>query len=266
MLAWPYPVYEVHTKSTSIFNSPSNMSTNTDPPPPYQAQDPTANTTISHQSAKPTVYHVRRSFAGDYKFLQDDRIPAFYVETQSVRTPDLIVHRGASDLGKTVAHCKYSDLGSHYDVGMFRDPNDKRSLVWAKMTSDCRFTAIVPAPGMTVASLPNGYAQRPFIWKRTSSLKLVDEETGLVAAEAYEKFASTKCCVLEIRVSYGDGFTNVVVTTFLAIYEKQWRDAKHHSGGFTRHHPGRAHAGAMHGAIAGSIAGSIAGGGGGGGC
>lgn len=215
------------------------MSTNNDDsPPPYQAQDPMAMihpmaTTVSlettattptptptpGQEAKSTFYHIHRLRLGDYEIYRDDTIyTAFYVETRRVRQPDLIVHRG-NDTGQEVARCRYPESGRHYEIGTFRDPNNKWSLVWHTMTLDCRFAAKVPVSGMT------GSATRHFIWKRASNLMLLDEETGLVAAVAHDiTFASKKCGVLEIRAPYGHGFNPLVLITFLAMYEKQRRD------------------------------------------
>jgi hypothetical protein len=199
------------------------MSTENDPPPPYSTEDPVATTATPGPRVSSKFYHVYRSYFGNYKVVLDNKIPAFYVETRSIRTPNLIIHRGNyGDIPREVAHCKYPEYSNNYDIGLFRKPNDKSSIVWTKMTSDWRFPAIVPVQDMQGSSTPSVRAKRLFIWKRIPSLTLVDEETGQAAAMVHEiGFASKKCCVLEIRMPYGDGFDLQVVTTTITMYQKQ---------------------------------------------
>jgi len=120
------------------------------------------------------------------------------------------------------------------------------------MTSDLRFEAIVPVLGMTGVSTASVSVRRSFIWKRTPSLTLVDEETGLTTAIVHEiGFASRKCCMLEIRVPYGDTFNLLVVATTIAMYERQRKEYSKHSGSSTTHHAAGVHVTAFSGALAG---------------
>jgi hypothetical protein len=228
------------------------MITDNDPPPPYQTEDPLAATATLSQRVSSILYHIYRSHFGNYKIDLDDKTPAFYVQTRSLRTPNLIIHRGSGDIDWEVAHCKYPELANYYNIGIFRNPNDRPSLVWTKMTSDLRFEAIVPVLGMTGVSTASVSVRRSFIWKRTPSLTLVDEETGLTTAIVHEiGFASRKCCMLEIRVPYGDTFNLLVVATTIAMYERQRKEYSKHSGSSTTHHAAGVHVTAFSGALAG---------------
>jgi hypothetical protein len=90
-----------------------------------------------------------------------------------------------------------------------------------------RFTALVYFPPQASGSLSNASGPRLFIWKRTSRLVLVDEETDTVAAIVHDvTTASTKCGTLQILVPFGDNFNLTALTTFLTICEKLQMDSK----------------------------------------
>jgi hypothetical protein len=64
-----------------------------------------------------------------------------------------------------------------------------------------RFTALVYFPPQASASLSNASGPRLFIWKPTSRLILVNEETDTVAAIVHDvTTASTKCGTLILSV------------------------------------------------------------------
>ena len=226
------------------------MSTDNDPPPPYSTRDPLV-TVPPCQVASPTFYHIFRSHFGNYKVDHANKKPAFYIATRSLRKPNLIVHLGDGEIDKVVAHCEYPELGTIYKIGLFATLNDKSSITWTKMTSDWRFEAVVRVPDITRMSATVS-AKRTFLWKRTPNLTLVDEETGLEAAVVHMVgFSSRKCYVLEIRERYGAAFDLLVVTSTIAIYEKERKASSEQQIRIT----GRGPAGAQTAAISGAFSG-----------
>ncbi|KIM96816.1 hypothetical protein OIDMADRAFT_20652 [Oidiodendron maius Zn] len=226
------------------------MSTDNDPPPPYSTRDPLATAPPS-QAASPIFYHIFRSHFGNYKVDQDDKRPAFYIATRSLRKPNLIVHRGNGEIDKVVAHCVYPELGTIYKIGLFATQNDKSSIAWTKMTSDWRFEAVVRVPDITRMSATVS-AKRIFLWKRTPNLTLVDEETGLETAVVHVAgISSRKCCVLEIRERYGAAFDLLVVTSTIAIYEKERKSSSEQPIRITGRGPAGAQTAGFSGAFSG---------------
>lgn len=165
-----------------------------------------------------------------------------------------------------MANCKFPEFGIYYEINLFREANNKSSLVQTKMTLDGRFTTTVPVPDTTTIS-----AQRPFMWKHTSTLILIDRDRSQTAAVLHGMaFGLTKCFVLETQVPYGNGFEVLVVTSAIAIYENQRREYGEYSRPSTTRHSlrtlrtgARAAAASQAGfavLIGGSIGGSIGGG------
>jgi hypothetical protein len=235
-----------------------NMNAASDPPPPYQAQDPVPSIAPPVQRVQSTFYHVYRSYFGDYKVLLDDKTPSFYIKIRKLRTPDLIVHRGSGDYDREVANCKFPEFSNLYEMNLFREANNKSSIVQAKMTLDGHFTATVPVTDITGATIN---AQRLFTWKHTSGLMLIDEETSQTAAVVHSMaFGLTKCFVLETQVPYGDGFQVLLVASAMVIYENLRREYSKPSA--ARHGPrtGARAAAASQAGFVGLVGGSIGGG------
>ena len=173
------------------------------------------------------------------------------------------MQRGNGDLDLEVANCKFPEFGKHFDINVLRKANNKASPLQTVMTLNGRFTATVPVQDTTGATIR---VQRPFVWKHTSNLMLIDEETGQTAAVFHGlAYGLKKCCVLEIQQSYGYGWELLIVTSAMTIYEKQRREYSSPSG--TRLAPtrgARAAAAAQAGfsaSAAGSIGGAMGGGG-----
>ena len=228
------------------------------PPPPYQAQSsvPTTATVPAAAAARKTqstFYHVYRSHFGNYNVLLDDQTPSFYINSRKLRVPDLVVHRGNGDYDREVANCNFPEFTNHYEINLLLEPNDKYSLVKStKMTSNGRFTAT--APDATEAA---STAQRSFRWNYTSSLMLINEETGQTAAIIHGMvFGLKKCFVLEIQGPYSSAFELLVVTTAMGLYEKKRREQ---SGPFVSLHAGPA-ARAANMFYAGGVGGAMIGG------
>lgn len=162
--------------------------------------------------------------------------------------PDLSVHRGNGDYDREVANCKFPDFTNNYEVNLFQEANNKSSLVQTHMTSNGRFTATVSVTNTTGATRS---AQRSFIWKRSSSFVLIDEETGETIAGMHGMvFGPNKCFVLETPVPYSSGFEVLVVTTAMVIYEsmrrgQSQRSATHHGHGMTAQAAAASNAGVM---------------------
>lgn len=143
------------------------------------------------------------------------------VETRTIRTPDLLVRNKVP--GSDVAHCIIVESSDSYDVRVFREPGVKQSIQHTKMTPDRRFTCAVPLLDENGAACPNTSVQRSFLWTTSPSLKLVDN-TGLVIAVVHTPTSTAeKCAIVELYVSYDNSFNVLVLTTFLAIYEKTRR-------------------------------------------
>lgn len=253
---------------TSGASDPSTL-----PPPPYSATDPNraADQTNNNTSNTPSSisYSIYRPIHGDYKVLQSNtHTPAFYVETNSsvwsLSDSDLIVHRGSSDTGAELARCSFRQ--TYFDVGIFKTPSDKTSIVWMSITpmkhqqqSWYRFNASVRNSDTTTTSSTK--MKRSFIWKDNSPTPLlVDEETRVVAAAFHEHPHSLdKCGVMDVTTNYGPEFGVVALTTYLALYEKRRRDQKEHAKAGRRRRNGAA------GANMALFGGGFAGGGGAGG-
>ena len=240
------------------------MSTDTDPPPPYEAQytAPTIAAPLA-QTVQSTFYHVYRTKMGNYRVLLDDQTPSFYLNCRTIRTPDLIVHHGTGDVDLQVASCKFPEFNNFYDINVFQKINNKFSGIETKMTLNGRFIATVP---IQVATGDTVRVQRPFIWKHTSSLVLMDEETGQTAAALHGMaFGLAKCFVLEIQVPYGYGWDLLIVTSAMTIYESRRREYSRPSG--TRLNPSAgahvraASQGGFAALTGGSMGGAIGGGG-----
>lgn len=198
------------------------MSASDDPPPPYEAQDPAQRVAApSAQATQSKFYHVYRTQSGNYRGLLNDRTPSFYINSRTVRTPDLTVHLGNGDFDREVANCQFPELLNQYSINVYREVNNKSSIVPTRMTSDGRLTAAVRVPDTTGAIVN---VRRPFVWKRTSGQILVDEETNETAAVMHGMaFGAMKSFVLEIKVPYGNSFDILIVTSAMAIYENQRR-------------------------------------------
>jgi hypothetical protein len=235
------------------------MSASDDPPPPYEARDPAPIVAAPPVQEKQfNFYHVYRSQSGNYKGLLDDKTPSFYIKSHTLRTPDLVVHRGNGDFDRVVANCQFPELLSQYTMNVYREINNKASGVPTRMTSDGRFTAAVRVPDTTGAIVS---VQRRFIWKRTSGHTLVDEETNETAAMMHGMaFGLGKCFVLETQVSYGNAFEVLMVTSAMSIYENQRREYSKSSS--IRHGTkrGGAAAASQMGFFGGSMGGGAAGG------
>jgi hypothetical protein len=143
-------------------------------------------------------------------------------------------------------------------MNLSREGNNKSSIVQTKMTLDGHFTATMPVTDITGATIN---AKRPFTWKHTSGLMLIDEETIQTAAVVHGMaFGLTKCFVFETPVPYGDGFQVLIVTSAMIIYENLRR--KYSKPSAARHGPrtGARAAAASQAGFVGLIGGSIGGG------
>ncbi|KAJ5623985.1 hypothetical protein N7510_000294 [Penicillium lagena] len=225
----------------------------TDSPPPYSARDPhpsALSTTITSANSgrlaanPPISYHIHRGSLSSYKIFQDDIAQKFRVEVHKVRQPNLIVRRETSQLtGHDVAHVKFAEKSSNCDIGMFRQPGVKGSVLWMRMTGDRRMPAVVPLLDAHGAVIPNTSVRRPFIWKGTSILTLEDEESGMVAAVVRETAdLPSKIAAVEILVPFGEPFIILVLTAYLALHEKLRTNTKVHSGYGAGRHVAGAHA------------------------
>ena len=219
------------SRSPLIPRSPvSNMSAANDPPPPYLVQDPMPAAALSPpQRVQSTFYHIYHTFSGDYNVLLDNKNTSFFINSRIWRTPDLVVHRGDGGYDREIANVQFPEFGNHYEMNIFREVNVKWSAMQTKMTLDGHFTATVPVPNATGASVNTA---RPFAWKKTPIAKeLVDGETNQTIAVMHGTALGTKkCFVLELQAQFGMAFEILVLTSAMVLYESQKREFSKRSG------------------------------------
>ncbi|KAJ5191292.1 uncharacterized protein N7498_010277 [Penicillium cinerascens] len=202
----------------------------TDGPPPYSARDPyltAVSSTITNANgarltAIPTSYHIHRGLFGGYKILKDDSAQEFRVKVHKVRLPDMVVLRETSLLtGAEVAHVKFLEQSNGCDIGIFRQPGVKGSIDWTRIAGDRRMSAVVPRLDANGAVIANTSVRRTFIWKGISTMTLEDEKSGMLAATVQEVAnLQSLIAVVEIGVPFGEPFLILVLTAYLALYEK----------------------------------------------
>lgn len=182
------------------------------------------------------ILHIFRYDDHNYGIFSGDRSLELHAQAhlQSLPKPKLIVYEsGTNALNQELVHCEFTETGLN-DIGYAKSPSGKLTTLWwadihqnTPISIQYRFTAWVYFPPHASGSLSNASGPRLFIWKRTSRLMLVDEETDTVAAIVHDiTTVSTKCGTLQILVPFGDNFSLTALTTFLTICEKLRKDSK----------------------------------------
>jgi hypothetical protein len=211
--------------------------------PPYQTDAPPVYSPIHYQALDNSVfYHIIRPLS-DYKIYSANEALAFYIEirTWNISKPDLRIYQGTKDSGRKVAECRYGENmnPSQCDSGWLRQKNPSHHLGekmtvawWTRPTRDSpravqyRFVAMVDQPEM-IEQEPMGKTPRMFVWMKSSNLVLLEEETRTIAALVHETTSDpSECGTLEIIVSYGNDFNLIVLSTLVALLEKQRRHGK----------------------------------------
>ncbi|KAJ5340327.1 hypothetical protein N7541_009451 [Penicillium brevicompactum] len=214
-----------------------------DAPPPYQTDAPPAYSPIPYQALdNPVFYHINRPLS-DYEIYSGDEVLSFYVEirTWNISKADLRFYQGNKDSGQKVAECRYGENmnPSQCDAGWLRQRNASHNLGgkmavawWTGSTRDSpravqyRFAAMVDQPEM-IEQEPIVKTPKTFVWMKSSDLVLLEEETRTIAALVHETTSDpSKCGTLEIIVSYGNDFNLIVLSTLVALFEKQRRHGK----------------------------------------
>ncbi|KAJ5297509.1 hypothetical protein N7508_007758 [Penicillium antarcticum] len=216
--------------------------------PPYQANDPLTAGTVATPKAKSVLYLINRPI-NDYQVISEDQKLAFYIEVHKnqITKPELTIYKGNRMPGREIAECRYGAKTSSIecDTAFFKAPNKshqshRKMLVawWSKSTCDApsevqyRFAAMIePPPGINDEHSTTKISHS-FKWIKTSSLVLLDEETGNAVAVVHEKTSdSITCGILEMVASYGDEFNLIALSSFVALFDKQRRDKSLHTEG-----------------------------------
>jgi hypothetical protein len=235
----PHNMNEIIETTTTMTN---------DSPPPYQDDAPPEYSPIPYQALEtPVFYHINRP-TSDYEVYSADEALAFYIQlyTWNISKPDMRLYQGDKNSGQKVAECRYGENTSPCasDSGWLRQSNPSHHLGgrmvvawWTRPTRDSlaavqyRFVAMVDRQPDAVEQESTGKTPRAFVWMKSSALVLLEEETRTVAASFHESTLDTsKCGTLEITLSYGNDFNLIVLTTFVALFEKQRRHGKRASG------------------------------------
>ena len=236
-----------HAKMSKTITVTATMTTN-DAPPPYRTDSPPVYSPTIHQSSNVSVfYHINRLLS-DYEVYSADEALAFYIEvhTWNISKPDLRIYRGNKESGQKVAECRYGENASpsQCDSGWLKQINPSHHLGgnmtvvwWTRSTRDSpcavqyRFAAMVEQQPDMIADELIVKTPRTFTWIKSSNFVLREEETGTVAALVHENPSdSSKCGTLEMIASYGNDFNLIVLSTFVAFFEKQRRHQKRSSG------------------------------------
>ncbi|OQD68495.1 hypothetical protein PENANT_c308G07197 [Penicillium antarcticum] len=201
--------------------------------PKDRAQDPLITAALSEDN-EPVTLHILRYDNHIYDVFSGDHSLKLLAHLQSLPKPKLIVYdSGTNAINQALAHCEFTETGLN-DIGYAKSLGGKQNTLWwsdmdqnTPISSQYRFTAFVYFPSQASGTLSNASGPRHFIWKRTSRLILVDEETDTVAAIAHDiTTVSTNCGTLHILVPFGDNFSLTVLTTFLTICEKATENTK----------------------------------------
>ncbi|KAJ5871714.1 uncharacterized protein N7529_004067 [Penicillium soppii] len=227
--------------------STATMTTN-DSPPPYQIDTlPLYSPITCKVLSNPVLYHINRPL-NDYELYSEDEALAFYIQvhSRSISKPDLRIYRRDKGSGQKIAECRYGEEANpiQSDSGWLRQSNPSHHLGgkmtvawWTRSTRDSphavnyRFAALIESQSDMIEEEPIMKTPKTFTWMKTSNLELLDEETGTVAAIFHENQSdSPGCGTLEIIASYDNEFNLIVLSTLVALIEKQRRHRKRFSG------------------------------------
>ena len=205
-------------------------------PPSYCTEDPPVYSPTCQSLVPPVVYTLNRHPSlGDYQAISDNGDVAFSVEVHNwkISTPDMRIYQGTKESGQRVAECTYaeSDTSSRCDTGWIRGSNKSHHLGgkmlvawWTRTTQNTvalyRFAAMVqPGPTQETSHVKT---PRTFAWVRSSTLNLLDEETGSVVATAHQpQSGSMQYSRLEITTTHGREFDLIALSTYIVLLEKQ---------------------------------------------
>ncbi|KAJ5322351.1 C6 zinc finger domain protein [Penicillium brevicompactum] len=205
-------------------------------PPSYCTEDPPVYSPTCQSLVPPVVYTLNRHPSlGDYQAISDNGDVAFSVEVHNwkISTPDMRIYQGTKESGQRVAECTYAenDTSSRCDTGWIRGSNKSHHLGgkmlvawWTRTTQNTvalyRFAAMVqPGPTQETSHVKT---PRTFAWVRSSTLNLLDEETGSVVATAHQpQSGSMQYSRLEITTTHGREFDLIALSTYIVLLEKQ---------------------------------------------
>ncbi|KAJ5281289.1 hypothetical protein N7478_006661 [Penicillium angulare] len=207
-----------------------------EPPPPYQPRDP-SNPAATSATRNPVIFCIGCPLQRDY-FITPESQSGVSINAQANEwslKPDLAFYLNDAS-NRELASCDFKEKTCSADITMTKTSNgDKETLWWSAMDQETLMTTqyrimarVHDANPLNIAGL-SLTSPRPFIWGSSSGWKLVDELTGNVAAIARDvELSAGKYGSVEILMSYGDNFTLIALTSYLAICEKLKREAKKH--------------------------------------
>ncbi|KAJ5660054.1 hypothetical protein N7507_006505 [Penicillium longicatenatum] len=209
-----------------------------DPPPPYQAHDPStpaAQTPIA-------TFHIDCPMQRNYHIYTGPN-KNYCLKAQANEfgiNCDLAFYRSNAPHRELIS-CNFKETTMSVDKASIRTPTGKLETIWWAAGLDpkipisvkYRFLARLrnPADPLAIISDPvNSVSSQPFYWKGGSDWMLFHEASGTVAAVVRDvDLTAGKYGSLEFLVSYGDTFPTTVLSTYLTVCEKLKREAKRHT-------------------------------------
>ena len=164
-------------------------------------------------------------FNTHYQIATANNVPLLFCETSTYTfgKPDIILHAGSSKYGRTVGSVKIGTFGS-FKINITR--GNKHETMTDEGIFHFRYRWSMAVPWTSDARME----RRQFLWKKTTStqavhahasfipksiLKLVEEKTNRVIAVFTHK--SQVRGKLQINVSYGEGFDNMIFLTLMGL-------------------------------------------------
>lgn len=163
----------------------------------------------------------------DYLVTPPNGEPLLYVENSyfTPGKPDLTFRRGADNRAPVVSVCKFPRFSRRFKVCL-GNPLISSSVEWEDLESQ----SFRPNKFKFHAHVDDGSGMKlqSFLWKKSLMSRdshLIDDRTGAtVAVFNSASFSSLrKVHTLEIQMNYGRDFELMVLTTGLAVFEKQRR-------------------------------------------
>lgn len=173
------------------------------------------------------VYQIQRSMLHhDYMVTSPNGEQVLHADNSSFTPgkPDLTFHRGADDQAPVVSVCKFAHFSRHFKVGL-GDPQSPNAVEWGDV--ECQNWRQTKYALQMPLDAGNGMKVHGFLWKQSSlgdDAHIIDDRTGAtVAVFNSASFSLRKVGTLGIQVNYGRDFELMVLTTGIALFEKQRR-------------------------------------------
>ncbi|KAJ5546786.1 hypothetical protein N7494_004371 [Penicillium frequentans] len=202
----------------------------TDPPPPYQPFGPS---TPAATPAPIATFRIECPMQRDY-YVYTSPNKDDYLKVQahiSGTKCDLAFYRSNAPHHKLIS-CDLKETTASVDKASLRTSTGEMDTIWWAANLDpkipisvqYRFRAKLRDPMDPFAFISgpvNSVRSHPFYWQGGSDWKLVHEATGNVAAIVRDvDLTARKYGSIEILMSYGDTFSIIVLSSYMAICER----------------------------------------------